>query len=211
MLSVYLHDRLVGTLRRKPDSGNLQFRYDEGYRAEGGPPLSQNMPVRAEAFPPRACLAFFGNLLPEEDVRAQLALVAGVSASNDYKLLERFGGDVAGAVVLLPEGDEPARQGAGSLERLTEDELDKRLAELPQRPFAADEEGKVRISLAGAQSKLPVVETDSGFAVPHGSDLPTSHILKPEPGRFPGLVANEFFCMRLAAEVGLPVAHVARA
>ena len=67
------------------------------------------------------------------------------------------------------------------------------------------------MSLAGAQSKLPVVEVDNGFALPHGSGHPTTHILKPEPARFPGLVANEFFCMRLAEEVGLGVAHVERA
>jgi serine/threonine-protein kinase HipA len=85
------------------------------------------------------------------------------------------------------------------------------LVELPQRPLAADEAGEVRLSLAGAQSKLPVVEVDDGFAIPHGSSLPTTHILKPEPVRFPGLVANEFFCMRLATAAGLEVAEVERA
>jgi HipA-like protein len=50
-----------------------------------------------------------------------------------------------------------------------------------------------------------------GFALPHGSGHPTTHILKPEPARFPGLVGNEFFCMRLAEEVGLRVAPVERA
>ena len=69
----------------------------------------------------------------------------------------------------------------------------------------------MRLSLAGAQSKLPVVETEQGFALPHGSGNATTHILKPEPERFPGLVANEFFCMRLAREAGLQVAAVERA
>jgi serine/threonine-protein kinase HipA len=67
------------------------------------------------------------------------------------------------------------------------------------------------MSLAGAQSKLPVVETAEGFALPHGSGHPTTHILKPEPVRFPGLVSNEFFCMRLAKAVGLQVSEVDRA
>jgi serine/threonine-protein kinase HipA len=69
----------------------------------------------------------------------------------------------------------------------------------------------VRLSLAGAQSKLPVVEVEGGFALPHSSGQPTTHILKPEPERFPGLVANELFCMRLAAAAGLQVAEVERA
>lgn len=56
-----------------------------------------------------------------------------------------------------------------------------------------------------------MVEVGGGFALRHGSGHRTTHILKPEPARFPGLVANEFFCMRLAEEVGLQVAHVERA
>ena len=89
--------------------------------------------------------------------------------------------------------------------------MDEILVDLPQRPLAADDAGEVRLSLAGAQSKLPVVEVEGGFALPHGSGRPTTHILKPEPERFPGLVANEFFCMRLAAAAGLEVAEVDRA
>lgn len=210
LLEVYLHHRQAGVLRRK-DNGNLQFRYDRSYIEAGGQPLSLNLPLREGAFPHRDCLAFFGNLLPEEDVRAQLALTTGISASNDYRLLERFGGDVAGAITLLAPGEPAPAAGPGELEPLSPDRLDEILVELPQRPLAADEAGEVRLSLAGAQSKLPVVEVAGGFALPHGWDLPTTHILKPEPERFPGLVANEFFCMRLAAAAGLEVARVERA
>ncbi|MET0306504.1 MAG: type II toxin-antitoxin system HipA family toxin [Solirubrobacterales bacterium] len=208
-LDVYLSDRLAGVLLRK-DNGNLQFRYDPSYVEAKGPPLSVNLPLRTEAYPHRDCLAFFGNLLPEEDVRRQVALATGISAANDYKLLERFGGDVAGAVTLLPAGGTGGAATDG-LEILTPERLDELLTQLPQHPLAVDEDGEVRMSLAGAQSKLPVVEVDGGFALPHGSKLPTTHILKPEPDRFPGLVANEFFCMRLAEEVGLQVAQVERA
>ncbi len=208
-LEVSLNDRFAGTLLRK-GNGNLQFRYDEAYVEAKGPPLSVNLPVNSAAYPHRDCLAFFGNLLPEEDVRAQVALATGISASNDYKLLERFGGDVAGAVTLLPAGHEGEAEPDG-LEFLSPEKLDKILTQLPQRPLGVDEKGEVRMSLAGAQSKLPVVETDAGFALPHGSRRPTTHILKPQPERFPGLVANEFFCMRLAEEAGLNVAQVRRA
>ena len=201
-LDVHLGDKLAGTLLRK-GNGNLQFRYDPAYLEAKGPPLSVNLPLRAGAYPHRDCLAFFGNLLPEEDVRRQVALATGISAANDYKLLERFGGDVAGAVTLLPTGEADQVHVSDSLEVLSAERLDEILGQLPQRPLAADEAGEVRMSLAGAQSKLPVVESDGTFALPHGSEHPTTHILKPEPERFPGLVANEFFCMRLAEEVGL--------
>lgn len=215
-LEVYLDERLAGALLRK-DNGNLQFRYDPAYVEAKGPPLSVNLPVRTDSYPHRDCLVFFGNLLPEEDVRRQVALVSGISAANDYKLLERFGGDVAGAVTLQPTGDAaeggPGHQEAegGEPEVLSPERLDTILTQLPQRPLAVDQAGEVRLSLAGAQSKLPVVETGGAFALPRSSEQATTHILKPEPERFPGLVTNEFFCMRLAEEVGLQVAEVRRA
>jgi serine/threonine-protein kinase HipA len=209
-LDVEFFGRLAGVLRRK-DNGNLQFRYDPDYIESKGPPLSIKLPAREEVYPHRDCLAFFGNLLPEEDVREQIALTTGISAANDYKLLERLGGDVAGAVTLTPSGKESGETTKGRLEKLPPRRLDQILTELPQRPLAADQKGEVRMSLAGAQSKLPVIELpDGAFALPHGSDLPTTHIIKPEPASLPGLVSNEFFCMRLAIEVDLSVADVRR-
>ncbi len=65
----------------------------------------------------------------------------------------------------------------------------------------------MRLSLAGAQPKLPVVLEDGGrAALPGNSATPTTHILKPEPERFPGLVDNEAVCMALARACGLVAA-----
>ena len=184
-LEVYLHGTLAGALLRK-DDGNLQFRYDPAYVEAKGPPLSLNLPVRSEAFPHRDCLAFFGNLLPEEDVRAQIALTTGISASNDYRLLERFGGDVAGAVTLLSSEEVAAESEPDSLERLSAQRLDELLAQLPQRPLAADEEGEIRMSLAGAQSKLPVVEVDGGSHCPTAPAIPPPTSSSPSRPAFRG-------------------------
>ena len=64
-------------------------------------------------------------------------------------------------------------------------------------------EGGARLSLAGAQSKLPVVLTEGGgIAVPRPGE-PSTHLIKPEPERFPGLAANEAFCLTLARAIGL--------
>ncbi len=63
-------------------------------------------------------------------------------------------------------------------------------------------------SLAGAQPKLPVIVEDGRVALPLNAATPTTHMLKPEPARFPGLVANEAFCMRLARAASLAVAEV---
>jgi serine/threonine-protein kinase HipA len=85
------------------------------------------------------------------------------------------------------------------------------LRALPRRPLGAAHDEGVRLSLAGAQPKLPVVIEAGRVALPLNAATATTHILKPEPERFPGLVANELFCMRLARAASLPVAEVERA
>ena len=59
-----------------------------------------------------------------------------------------------------------------------------------------------RLSLAGAQGKLPVVLADGAIAVPRVGE-PSTHLIKPEPDAFPGLAANEAFCLALARAAGL--------
>jgi serine/threonine-protein kinase HipA len=73
-----------------------------------------------------------------------------------------LGGDVAGALSLWPEGDTP--DPAGAPHPLDDDELVELLNTLPTRPLLAGREG-LRLSLAGAQTKLPVVLVDDRVAV----------------------------------------------
>lgn len=207
-LAVFLQGVRVGLLT---DGAELRFAYDDGW-LESGPvhALGRQLPLRRGTFSGRAVRAFFGGLLPEGEPRERVASNLGVSSGNDFALLERVGGDCAGAVSVHPEGTMPGGIGDGGLRWLEEEELAGWVARLPQRPLMAGE-GGVRLSLAGAQVKVPVVmqggRAGEGlrWALPTGGTAST-HILKPEPTRFPGLVANEAWCMGLAARVGLPVA-----
>jgi HipA-like protein len=204
-LVVWIADRRVGAMIRKPN-GNLQFRYDATY---DGPPISQSLPLQGAAHAHRATRAVFGGLLPEGDVRAVLARNLGVSEGNDYGLLGEVGGDVAGAISLLPDGMAPETLPTSA--KLDDEQLARLLDDLPQRPLGADAGEGIRLSLAGAQPKVPVIIDDSGvMALPTNSAAPTTHILKPEPARFTGLVDNEAFCMMLARACELPVARVAK-
>jgi serine/threonine-protein kinase HipA len=199
-LVVYLSGRRAGRLIRK-DNGNLQFRYDPDY---AGPAISQALPVQRDAHPHAVCRAVFGGLLLEGEAREALARNLGVSVGNDYALLGELGGDCAGAITLL-EPDVPLPNEV-QLKPLDDGQLDVLLRELPQRPLAANPEEGIRLSLAGAQPKLPVIIENGEVALPLNAAAATTHIVKPEPARFPGLVDNESFCMELARAVGLPVA-----
>lgn len=201
-LDVYLNETLVGVLLQ--EGGELAFRYAPAYLNLPAPlPLSRHLPLGSNEFANAATRAFFANLLPEGGMREQVARALGLSPGNVFGLLEALGGDCAGAVTVVPPGELPKRQSA--YQRLTPLELEARLAELPAHPLLAGEEG-VRLSLAGAQNKLPIYFDGHDFHLPRGG-APSSHILKTAIPHLEETVLNEAFCMHLAARVGLNVSE----
>ncbi|MBN2082351.1 type II toxin-antitoxin system HipA family toxin [bacterium] len=202
-LDVYLHQELVGQLIQD-DHGQLLFDYAGGWLENPkAVPLSHSLPLRPERFSPNECRGFFAGILPEAGKREMIARNLGISARNDFAMLERIGGECAGAVTFIPEGEAlPVLD--YHYRELTEKELADILLKLPRRPLMAGEEG-VRLSLAGAQDKIAVHVADGKFSVPLGG-APSTHILKPAIERFEGVVFNEAYCLQLAAAVDIPVA-----
>lgn len=204
-LDIWWEGRLVGQLTQDRH-GELGFAYAPAWlHDEAAQPLSASLPKRAEPFTRRECRPFFGGLLPEEGQRDAAAQALGVSRANDFALLDRLGGDVAGALQLLPPGEVPAALAPDQRPTPLDDAgLIRVLDALPVRPLLAGEEG-LRLSLAGAQSKVPVVLVEGAVALP-APGQPTTHILKPPISRFTATTENEAFMMRLAAAIGLDVA-----
>jgi serine/threonine-protein kinase HipA len=205
-LIVWWDERVVGELTQD-QHGDLGFAYAPEWIADQSAlALSASLPKRGEPFSRRECRPFFGGLLPEESQREAVAQALGVSRANDFALLDRLGGDVAGALQLLAPGDTPATRPAATPTPLDDDALIGVLDRLPVRPLLAGE-GGLRLSLAGAQAKVPVVLVKGAVALP-APGQPTTHILKPPMGRFPASTENEAFVMRLAASAGLDAAAV---
>jgi serine/threonine-protein kinase HipA len=183
------------------------FGYVESWlNKPGAIPLSQSLPLRKKRFNRKECTGYFSGILPEEAKRDIIAHNLGISPRNDYAMLERIGGECAGAVTFVAAGQVPPERNY-SYRKLSEKELAEVLKELPRRPLLAGEEG-IRLSLAGAQDKIAVRLEHGDVYLPLGS-APSTHILKPAVERFNGVVFNEALCMRLAAEAGLPAASVA--
>ena len=206
-LNVWWDGRIAGELTQD-DHGELGFSYAGDWLASpGAPALSASLPKRAKPFSRRECRPFFGGLLPDEGQREAAAQALGVSRANDFALLDRLGGDVAGALQLLPPDALPQSAAVNAKPIALDDEgLIAVLDALPARPLLAGQAG-LRLSLAGAQAKVPVVLVDGKIALPLPGQ-PTTHILKPSIPHFPGSTENEAFVMRLAAAVGLDVAPV---
>jgi serine/threonine-protein kinase HipA len=205
ILDVYLLGETAGTLEQD-EHGSMRFTYSPEWLVQTGAiPLSHSLPLREEGFGRNESRGFFAGILPEQRQREVIAKNLGVSAGNDFALLDRIGGECAGAVTFLRRGQEPLEQ-KEEYRTLSAGELAEILRALPRRPLMAGDEG-VRLSLAGAQEKLAIHRSPQGISTPLGG-APSTHILKPAIERFEGLVHNEAFCMRLARVIGLTVAPV---
>lgn len=201
-LEVWCFGRLAGLL--VDDGEALSFTYDEKWMVGGYPPLSQALPLRKENSE-RQVKAFFGGLLPEGDLRKMLARELGVSDENDFSILEHVGGDCAGAVSLYLPGKAPGAS-RGRVDWLDDAQVANLVKELPDRPMYAAPDDEYRLSLAGAQDKLPVVLGEGQrIGIPRDGE-PSTHILKTPIAGLPATVLNEAFCLRLGAELGISVA-----
>lgn len=206
-MHVTMESTLIGTLVRSGGSG-MVFAYDSRYlESPDSRAISLSLPLQPGTFPPETSRAWFANLLPEGDVRLQVARRLGVSERNEFALLAGIGGECAGALRLVPAGD-PDLETDG-LEPLPWERLETLLATEPRPALLALmlQDLELRLSLAGAQDKLPVHLEGDTLSLPRGRTAST-HLLKAPSPSFPDLVQNEFFCMRLARAVGLEAAPV---
>jgi serine/threonine-protein kinase HipA len=188
------------------ENGQMAYHYAESWLNHAGAiPLSHSLPLRKSRFNRNECRGFFAGVLPDESKREIIAKNLGISARNDFAMLEQIGGECAGAVTFIPARKKlPERN--YSYRPLTGEKLAEILRLLPRRPLMAGEDG-IRLSLAGAQDKIAVHIADDHISIPLGG-APSTHILKPAIERFKGIVFNEAFCMKLAHAIGL---HTAKA
>jgi len=195
-LDVWLFADHVGTLSLV--EGRLNFCYVPTWLAQpNATALSISLPLQAEPFDDHKSRPFFAGLLPEGQMRRLIAQQFQISGQNDFALLDNIGGECAGAVTFLEPGQTlRAPIMAGDVQWLSDEEVVAILDELPRHPMLAGKDG-LRLSLAGAQDKLPVVFDGHRIGLPRNG-TPSSHILKPPIHAVEDSVINEGFCMALA-------------
>ena len=214
-LNVFIEDALVGILQH--DAATNQFAFDYAQAWASAPtsfPLAPKLPLEPDGalsaeHHSRIVRSFFENLLPEGQALDDVAAAYTISKANTIGLIAIMGQETAGALRIV-RGDAPFEAHNEEMRLVTPKELSARIIERPQLPFTIWDQ-KVRLSIAGYQDKIAVYqdEADQWFLVA-GSRYASTHILKPEPQNphLAGLTSNEFFCMRLAKAIGLPVADV---
>lgn len=204
-LEVRLNGGLLGRLERR--ARGLAFAYAPEIldaHPRNRRLLSCSLPVDDR---PQAADPFFDGLLPEGQHRADLAARADVAASDGFGLLARYGRDIAGAVSLHAPDEDNER--TPSVLPLTPAELDEEVLALPERALGVHDDSE--LSLAGLQDKLLLVDLGDGRWGRPIAGSPSTHIVKLDDRRFPGIVAAEADAMALARAVGLTTVSTALA
>ncbi|XPP27601.1 MAG: HipA domain-containing protein [Leucobacter sp.] len=188
------------------DEGEVSFDYDEDAPPT---PISLSLP-RDRPAARKAARNFLENLLPEhERTRARMANVYGAASSRAFDLLKAAGGDLAGGLVLLPEGQAlPDR--LTELSPALERDIAGRISAIKRDSSDATPRGvAARFSLAGAQGKFALARVDDDWYWSNET-VPSTHIVKPGSSKYRGIEAAEAAAMDLAHSAGIltPAAEV---
>ncbi|MFB9223798.1 HipA domain-containing protein [Paracoccus cavernae] len=212
-LEVLLNGRHVGIYRMAPDGGTSFEYIPEWLEWEHAFPVSRQLPLLRGSRSGEAISAVFENLLPDSaKLRSTIAEKAGARSARPFDLLAAIGHDCVGALQFVPEGMAPQDPFAIQADAQSDGEIAETLRRLDSEPLGIAPGQPFRVSLAGAQEKTAYLKQGTQWYRPRGL-TPTTHIFKRPMGLLAGQidltdsVENEFFCLRLARELGLPVNH----
>jgi serine/threonine-protein kinase HipA len=208
-LVALLGNSIVGQVRRD-SRGRLTFAYEPAWSsAQGAYPISLSLPLVVRVHGHHPIDSYLWGLLPDNEfILDRWARRFQVSARNVFAIMEHVGEDCPGAVQFTrAERAHAIAEVRSKVDWLDTHQVAERLRALRVDASAwrqSDDAGQ--FSLAGAQAKTALLFDGRRWGVPSGR-TPTTHILKPGMSELDGHVENEHFCLVLAREVGLPVAH----
>ncbi len=217
-LAVWMNAERVGTWTL-PARGPQTFTYAETWlHSAQFRPLSLSLPAGfgGALLSGNAVESWFDNLLPDSEViryRAQARFQA--ASTSAFDLLAAIGRDCAGAVQLLPMGEEPRGINRIDAKPLTDKGIGQRLRAVTAAPAPGSmdpEADALRLSMAGAQEKTAFLWHNGQWCLPLGS-TPTTHLFKLPMGiigegqiDFSSSVENEWLCSKVLKAYGLSVA-----
>jgi len=203
VLEAWLEGNYTGRFTRA-DDGRVQFTYDDDATAV----VSLSLP-RDGSWTRNAPKHFLENLLPDRpETRARMARDSGATSPGTFELLEKVGGDIAGGLVLTPEGVDPDVLPSPIIPA-SDDEIAYRIDLLKRdSDLWLDPKIKTRFSLAGSQAKFALAQLYGQWYWSSPS-LPSTHVLKPGSPATPLAEEIEVASMRLSALSGIPTPDAA--
>lgn len=213
-LVALVQNRKVGDLVYDEKKDRIALLYDADWvDSDEAFPLSISLPLVRKEHGDKVVRPFISGLLPDNnEVLDKWARRFHVSARNPFRLLYHVGEECAGGVQFV----QPERAGrwiAGKppqgIQWISREELEERMRELLKDHAAVRRDrDRGQFSLAGAQPKMGLYRDDTTgrWGVPEGR-TPTTHILKPNEGRFADHDQNEHYCLTLARFLGMAAAE----
>ncbi|MFS1426089.1 HipA domain-containing protein [Vibrio splendidus] len=179
---------------------DFSFIYDKEWKANGFP-ISPHIPFDGNIN--RLSIGnYLRNLLPEGESFDEMTKYTTITKNNTFALIRLIGMETSGA---LSFRDSSSTMNETSFRPIPESELIERLEHSNEALVFWD--GRVRLSIAGVQSKLNLLKMGDEWGFGDGN-LSSNYILKFESGKAPCIAVNEFFCMSLARAIGMDAASV---
>ncbi|NQY87208.1 MAG: HipA domain-containing protein [Colwellia sp.] len=181
----------------------ISLTYESSWVQEGFA-ISPHLPLDGN-FDHRAVRNYLQNLLPEGKGLEEITSNTTISKNNTFGLIKVIGEETSGALSFRGENNNAKET---TFREVTKAELDKKLI----RFKAVGEsitywDGRTRLSVAGVQDKLNLLEVDGKLGFGEG-ELCSNKIFKFETGKAPFIAVNELFTMLLASAAGIDVSHV---
>jgi len=185
----------------------ISLTYEPSWITEGFA-ISPHLPLTGD-FEHRAALNFLQNLLPEGKGLEELTSNTTISKNNTFGLIKAIGAETSGALSFKAEvTNTDSGSVVSSFREVTEQELHNKLTRFKNHGESITFwDGKTRISVAGVQDKLNLLEINGKLGFGEG-DLCSNKIVKFETGKAPFIAVNELFTMLLAGQAGLSVPSV---
>jgi serine/threonine-protein kinase HipA len=186
------------------------FQYDaEWIKAKDAFLLAPQFELRTEPYRGDVVKTFFGNLLPEGTPLDEVLNQIQLRGANTLELIAELGADLPGVLSVLPDHVTPHKLQKYS--ELSKAQLSARVNARAYKQALLTSNAQTRMSLAGAQDKVGLRYDDQrGLLYDSVAGSPTTHIAKPDSrlARYQPSAVNEYLCMKLAAEMQLPVPPV---
>lgn len=194
----------IGELIFKVEEDKLFLEYDQNW-IRTGYHLSPHLPLKKEVSSV-SLRRYLENQFPEGKGLESLLEEFRIGRGNIFRIIQIIGQETTGA---LRFNNPDASEVATTFRELTNEELISRLDDRSNQGLVTWD-GKPRLSVAGVQDKLPItILSDRRMGFGEG-ELASTHIMKfqTKNEKIPHLVLNEYFCMKLAKQIGIDVAEV---
>ena len=204
-LNVFIgHHKKIATISIPVNTDtDISLTYEPSWLDKGFA-ISPHLPLDGN-FDHRAVRNYLQNLLPEGKGLEEITSNTTISKNNTFGLIKIIGEETSGALSFRGERNAIKET---MFREVTAIELGEKLTRFKDVGESITHwDGRTRLSVAGVQDKLNMLEIDGKIGFGEG-ELCSNKIVKFETGKVPFIAVNELFTMLLADESGINIPPV---